>query len=447
MLDRISQIESNVRGYVRLFPTVFDVARGSELWDVDGRRFVDFFCGAGTLNYGHNNPRAKAALLEYIQRDGIQHGLDTATQAKVDFLESFQEIVLRPRSFDYRIQFTGPTGTNAVEAAVKLARRKTERSHVVAFTHAYHGHSLGALALTANSYFHSEFYGSHDNVSHLPYDGYAEGVDSARLLKQMLADRSSGLPMPAAIILETVQGEGGVNVASDAWLQDVSEICRQYGILLIVDDIQVGNGRTGQFFSFERAGIQPDMVCLSKSLGGGLPFSLVLFKPEHDVWQPGQHTGTFRGNNLAFVVATALLDHWRNPQFEGHIEELRKISESRLDSIVAQHSQLGFRRRGRGLIQGLDVRDGNLARQVIDLSFRSGLLIEASGADDEVLKILPALTSSREILCEGLEILDQAVLAAVSGVGLPVATSMPTVCLENSGLASCTVNGHSGALG
>ncbi len=409
MLEQISQLESNVRGYVRLFPTVFDTARGSELWDCDGRRYIDFFCGAGTLNYGHNNPLAKQALLEYLQRDGIQHALDTATRAKSQFIDKFQRLILSPRGLDYRLQFTGPTGTNAVEAAIKLARKATARTHVIAFTHAYHGHSLGALSLTANSYYHDEHYGSRNNVSHLPFDGYCDSLDTADLLAKCLNDPSSGIPKPAAIILETVQGEGGVNVANAEWLRKVEATCRAAGSLLIIDDIQVGNGRTGEFFSFEQAGLQPDLVCLSKSLGGGLPMSLVLIRPDYDVWQPGQHTGTFRGNNLAFVAAAALLDYWRDDQLQRHIELLRQRVESCLDGVIQAHPNLRFSRRGRGLIQGLDVRDGKLARLVIDGCFQRGLLIESSGAYDEVLKVMPALTTPCELLEDGLSILAQVV--------------------------------------
>ncbi len=206
MLELIARIESEVRGYVRSFPTVFDTARGSVLTDIDGKRYIDFFSGAGALNYGHNNPRAKAALLEYLQADGIQHSLDMATKAKVRFVRRFEEIILKPRGLNYKIQFTGPTGTNAVEAAVKLAKKQTQRSHVVAFTNAYHGHTLGSLALTGNQYYHDEHFDSHNNVTHLPYDGYLPGLDSAALFRKLLEDRSSGLPKPAAVIFETIQG-------------------------------------------------------------------------------------------------------------------------------------------------------------------------------------------------------------------------------------------------
>lgn len=432
LFDQISQHESNVRGYVRLFPTVFDVARGSELWDQEGRRYIDFFCGAGTLNYGHNNPKANAALVEYIQRDGIQHALDTATVAKARFVEKFQEIVLKPRHLEYKLQFTGPTGTNAVEAAVKLARRMTERSHVIAFTRAYHGHSLGALALTGNQYYHSEFYGAHQNVTHFPFDGYCPDLDSADLLRQMLMDQSSGIPLPAAVILETVQGEGGVNIASSQWLRKIEALCRELNIVLIVDDIQVGNGRTGRFFSFEEAGLKPDMVCLSKSLGGGLPMSLVLIRPEWDGWEPGQHTGTFRGNNLAFVAAAELLGYWQDNALVDRIARLRQPIEEKLQQLVEKYSAHGVSTRGRGFLHGLDVRQGVTARRIIDECFSRGLLIEASGAHDQVLKLMPALTIPEELLLDGLSILERAVANTFENNAAPAVVVPPLVAQQST---------------
>lgn len=398
-------IESEVRGYVRTFPTVFDTAEGSILTDTQGKQFIDFFCGAGSLNYGHNNPRAKQALLDYIARDGIQHSLDTSTKAKVDFLNTFESVILKPRGLDYKIQFTGPTGTNVVEAATKLARKVKNRSHIIAFTHGYHGHTLGALALTANSYYHDEHYGSRSNVSHLPYDGYLGDVDTSEYLAKVLADPSSGIPLPAAIILETIQGEGGINVASDEWLRRVEAICSQHNILLIVDDIQVGNGRSGTFFSFEPSGIKPDIVCLSKSIGGGLPFSINLIKPEIDAWKPGEHTGTFRGNNLAFIAGRAMLEYWQQ-DFEADIAARSTLIQDRLNAIVTRYSQHGLSCRGRGMIWGLDVGKGVIAKQIIQGCFEAGLLIESSGADDEVIKIMAALTIDLVILDNGFDLLD-----------------------------------------
>ena len=287
-------------------------------------------------------------MLQYIQRDGIQHSLDMATRAKTEFLNAFESLILQPRNYDYKVQFTGPTGTNAVEAAVKLARRLKGRSHIVAFTNAYHGHTLGALALTGNAYYHHEMFGSHNNVTHLPFDGYLGEFNTMNLFRRMLEDRSSGLPLPAAVVIETVQGEGGVNVASTAWLQELSALCQEHDILTILDDIQVGNGRTGHFFSFEPAEIRPDLVCLSKAIGGGLPMSLVLIDRECDVWRPGQHTGTFRGNNLAFMAAAALLrKYWSDDQLMQCTRQHGELIESHLKNIAATNRSRRTRSRTR----------------------------------------------------------------------------------------------------
>jgi len=409
----IDRLESNIRGYVRSFPTIFQSAKGSWLTDCNGKRYLDFFAGAGTLNYGHNNPRVKEAILSYIEKDGVLHGLDTATVAKIELLEAIDEILLKPRNLDYKVQFTGPTGTNAVEAAIKLARKSKQRSHIVAFTNAYHGHSLGALALTGNQYYHDISYGSHSNVTHLPFDGYLGNVDTSTLLAKMLADGSSGLPLPAAVILETVQGEGGINVASFEWLRRIAAICKAHDVLLIIDDIQVGNGRTGTFFSFERAGIEPDIVCLSKAIGGGLPMSLVLMRRDCDTWNPGEHTGTFRGNNLAFVAARQLLEYWRDNRLGLQIDTHSVTIEFELQRMMQQFGSASSAVRGRGMIWGLEFSDAALAGQVCRQAFEDGLMIETSGARDQVVKLLPPLTISDEDLSRGLAILSDSIQRVV----------------------------------
>ncbi|MDF2576095.1 MAG: ectB [Agromyces sp.] len=265
-LDTFDRRESEVRGYIRSFPVVFDSARGSTLVAADGREFLDFFAGAGVLNYGHNNPLFTRALIEYLERDGIIHGLDMATSAKKAFIEAFERLVLAPRGLDHKLQFTGPTGANAVEAALKVARLATGRSNVVAFTNAFHGLSLGGLAATGNSHYREAAGISLGNVTRLPYDGYlGEGIDTLDLFRKMLDDSGSGLDLPAAVIVEAVQGEGGINVASVQWLQRLREITEARGILLILDEIQSGIGRTGTFFAFEHAGIVPDLITVSTS--------------------------------------------------------------------------------------------------------------------------------------------------------------------------------------
>ena len=416
-LDVFDRRESEVRGYIRSFPTVFDRATGSTLVDVDGREYLDFFAGAGTLNYGHNNPAFTRALVEYLERDGIIHGLDMATSAKKAFIEAFERYVLAPRGLDHKLQFTGPTGANAVEAALKVARLATGRSTVVAFTNAFHGLSLGSLAATGNSHYRGAAGVGLDDVVRLPYDGYlGTDVDTLDLLEKMLDDPGSGLDLPAAVIVEAVQGEGGVNVASARWLQRLREITAARGVLLIVDDIQAGVGRTGAFFAFEESGIVPDIVTVSKSISGsGLPMALVLLRPEVDVWKPGQHTGTFRGNNLAFVSARVALEtYWSDSAFTDAIAAKSGLLRAELERIAVDHPNQGLVVRGRGLMYGLACdSDRTLAGRISAEAFRRGLVIETSGAFDEVLKFLPALTISDEELGRGLAIVRESLDAVV----------------------------------
>ena len=414
-LKIFDRMESEVRGYIRSFPTLFDKARGSKLIDEANNSYIDFFAGAGTLNYGHNNPVIKQELLNYIESDGVIHGLDMATVAKKEMLEAFDRIILKPRGMNYKLQFPGPTGTNAVEASLKLARLVKGRSNIVSFTHGFHGVSGASLAATANAKYRDAAGAPLDNTTFMPYDGYlGKGVDTIDYLERMVADRSSGMDHPAAVIVETVQGEGGVNVASFAWLRALEQVCRRHDMLLIVDDIQMGCGRTGCFFSFEEAGISPDIVTLSKSISAyGLPMALVLLKPEIDVWKPGAHNGTFRGNNLAFVTARAALMHyWSDDAFQEGVRRKGVIMRNWLEHIAADYPSGEFAVRGRGMIQGLASADPALADCIAKRCFENGLVIETSGADD-VLKLMPALTIDEKLLCQGLDIVEDSVAQAL----------------------------------
>lgn len=416
-LSIFERTESEVRSYVRAFPTVFDTGRGSILTDVDGREYIDFFCGAGSLNYGHNHPELKQAALEYLGEDRIQHALDMATGAKGRFLELFRSRILEPRGYDYKVQFSGPTGANAVEAALKLARMKTGRSTVVAFTHGYHGLSLGALAATANQWFRQASGVDLGNVVFHPFDGYyGDDVNTVALLRQHLEDPSSGLDLPAAIIVECVQGEGGVNVASAEWLRELRALCDEHGILFIADEIQIGIGRSGDFFSFEESGIVPDIVTISKSISGyGFPMALVLMKPEVDVWKPAMHTGTFRGNSIAFVTGAKALElFWGEDSITSQIARRSQLVVERLTAIADRHEGV-FAVRGRGLLQGLvGLQDRDLAGRISKEAFSRGLIIEVSGAYDEVLKVMPALIGDDETLVRGLDIVEASVEAALA---------------------------------
>jgi diaminobutyrate-2-oxoglutarate transaminase len=413
-MEIINRLESEVRTYCRSFPTVFTRAEGTTMYDRDGRAYLDFFAGAGALNYGHNHPALRDRLIEYLQGSGIAHALDMATEAKVALFDAFETHILRPRDLHYKLMFPGPTGTNAVECALKLARKVTGRTQVVSFTNAFHGMSLGALAATGNAGKRAAAGVPLNHVLRAPFDGYfGEGVNTLEQLEAMLADHSSGLEAPAAFLVETVQGEGGINVASERWLRGLADLARKHGALLIVDDIQVGCGRTGGFFSFEQAGIVPDIVCLSKSISGfGMPLALVLMRPALDVWKPGEHNGTFRGNNLAFVTARAALElFWTDDHLSEQIEMKSQIARARLTRIAETHGGVV---RGRGLILGLAFEDTTLATRTSRQAFERGLIVETAGAEDQVLKLLPPLTLTCEELERGLDIIAASVEAAVA---------------------------------
>lgn len=405
--------ESQVRSYARSMPREFASAQGPWMTDTDGGRYLDFLSCCSSLNYGHNHPALKKALADYIAGDGIAMGLDLCTTAKTEFLETFEEVILRPRGMDHRVMFTGPTGTNAVEAAIKLARKVTGREMVIAFTNGFHGMTLGALACTGNAGKRGGAGVPLNHVSHEPFDGYyGPDVDTADLLEQRLSDPSSGLDAPAAILLETVQGEGGLNAASPAWLRKIARIAKAHGALLIVDDIQAGCGRTGSFFSFEGMGFTADIVTLAKSISGmGLPFALTLIRPELDTWSPGEHNGTFRGNNHAFVTATASLNEfWRDPAFQQDVRRRGEILRQRLEAMGAKY---GLRTCGRGMMRGIDMGSGETAAAVTGMAFDRGLIIETSGAHDEIVKVLAPLTIEDELLASGLDILADCVASAV----------------------------------
>jgi len=406
------ETESEVRSYCRSWPVVFDRASGSHLYTDDGREYLDFFAGAGALNYGHNPGPLKEELLAYVARDGITHSLDMHTTAKAAFLERLRSVILEPRGLDYKVMFPGPTGTNAVEAALKLARKITGRDTVVSFTNAFHGMTLGSLAITGSSMKRQGAGVPLGNAVSMPYDGFLEddAVDSLEYFEAFMLDGGSGVETPALVIVETVQAEGGINVASFEWLKRLEELCHRHGILFAVDDIQVGCGRTGPFFSFEPAGVEPDMVCLSKSLSGyGLPLAITLLKPELDAWAPGEHNGTFRGHNPAFVTATAALDYWTTDTFSDGVKVKGQEMGDALIDIASEHPSLEGSVRGRGMIQGLAYPEPGVAKRIARQAFEDGLILETAGPDEDVVKFLPPLVIDDDDLERGLRIAAEAV--------------------------------------
>ncbi|MBD2611723.1 MAG: diaminobutyrate--2-oxoglutarate transaminase [Nostoc sp. ZfuVER08] len=404
--------ESNVRSYCHNFPDIFHRAKGSIIYSESGKEYIDFFAGAGALNYGHNHDYIKQRVISYLDADGIAHGLDMYTSAKEKFLAKFDEAVLSSKKLDYRIQFCGPTGTNAVEAALKLARKVKQRPGIFSFMGAYHGMTLGSLSISGNIGIRAGAIGTSSNVTFMPYPyGFMESFDTIEYIESVLNDVNSGIEKPAAIIFETVQAEGGVIVAPIDWMQRLRKLCDEHDILLICDDIQVGCGRTGSFFSFERADIVPDMVVLSKSISGyGFPMSLLLIKPELDIWEPGEHNGTFRGNQLAFIGATAALEYRESYDFEQDVKAKELFLRNFLNHEIAAMSEK-IAIRGIGMIWGIDVKDfgdRTLSQRITSRCFELGLIIEKAGRNDSVIKILPPLTIDMSSLQKGCSIIKAA---------------------------------------
>ncbi|SFK70102.1 aspartate aminotransferase family protein [Methylophaga sulfidovorans] len=409
------QRESSIRAYCRVYPVVFDKASNARQTDEDGNEYIDFFAGAGVLNFGHNNERMTSAVVEYIQSGGVTHALDMQTTAKRDFMEKFEKTILKPRGMTHKMQFVGPTGTNAVEAAMKLARRVTSRQEIVAFTRGFHGMTLGSLAATANRYFRGAAGVPLNHVSHYPFgcekacQGCESGCGMSVLehLRSLYLDTSSGVTPPAAFLLETIQAEGGVNVASKEWLQELAKLAREVGSLMIIDDIQVGMGRTGSFFSFDDMDIDPDIICMAKGLGGmGTPMAMNLIQPEIDeYWAPGEHTGTFRGQSLSFVAGKEALSYFDNDDLMDEVKQKAEKMYQALAPLEDKFHQVQIR--GKGMIIGLDVTTGEHAKAIVDTCFKAGLLIASCGTGGRVVKLIPPLTIPDDDLQAGLDILVQ----------------------------------------
>lgn len=416
-MSDFQKLESEARVYCRSYPAVFTTGKEHILTDENGNEYIDFLSGAGALNYGHNNESLQRTLQDYISSNGVTMSLDLFTSAKREFISKFNSTILEPRSMKYKMQFVGPTGTNSVEAALKLARKVTGRFNVVAFTNGFHGVTLGALAATANKNHREAAAGALGNVTRFPFDGYfGHNMDSLIYIEGLLSGKGNGLEPPATVILETIQGEGGINVASGDWLKGLQRLCRKIGALLIIDDIQMGCGRTGTFFSFEEHGLDPDIICLSKSISGyGLPMAVTLLKPELDVWRPGEHNGTFRGNNLAFVTASAALDYWRSGEFTNSIVKKGHIIKDSLERTADELSHQWVKEiRGKGMVFGFELNTPEVSKSVVNTAFKNGLIIETCGPDDNVLKVMPPLTISDAGLTDGLGILHRSIMKACS---------------------------------
>ncbi len=417
--------ESNARTYPRRLPFGIASARGSIITDVDGHRYVDLLSGAGVLALGHSHPELTAIAQRQLEL--FVHGLDMPTPAKAEFTDKLLRRIpgYDPDPGNWKIHFCGPTGANAVDAAVKLARVATGRHGVVSFQGGFHGTTHLTMGLTGLLAHRAGLAGIGDGVTFLPYSDNRNYPDQragnqrfhTTLIESLLTDPNGGIPEPAAIILEIVQGEGGVVLGDHDFLTTVADLAHRLGALLIIDEIQTGCGRTGTFFAFERHGIQPDIVCLSKALSGiGTPVSVLLYRSEHDVWQPGTHTGTFRGNQIAFATGSAFLDLLDRDGILDHVAAIERAIEATLGPVRDRYPEV-HDVRGIGAMWGIEFavapgrRDtgGAIAKAVQSLCVRRGVVTEVGGRNDSVLRLLPPLNIDLDLLADACAVITTAI--------------------------------------
>ncbi|QEY62890.1 aspartate aminotransferase family protein [Metapseudomonas lalkuanensis] len=437
LLERQKQQESNARSYPRRIPLALKRARGIHVEDIEGRTFIDCLAGAGTLALGHNHPVVVQAIQKVLADELPLHTLDLTTPVKDAFVQDLFAVLPPAFAHKARIQFCGPTGTDAVEAALKLVRTATGRGTVLAFQGGYHGMSQGALSLMGNLG-PKKAMGSllSNNVQFLPYPydyrcpfglGGQAGVEvNLRYIENLLTDPEGGVLPPAAIIVEAVQGEGGVIPAQSAWLRGLRELTSRLGIALIVDEIQSGFARTGKMFAFEHASIDPDVVVLSKAIGGSLPLAVMVYQDWLDQWKPGAHAGTFRGNQMAMAAGSAVIRYLDQENIPAHAETMGQRLRSHLKNLQSDYPQLGDIR-GRGLMLGVEVVDpsgnadhlghppafGRLASFIQNECLKRGLILELGGRHGCVVRFLPPLIITAEQIDEVAERFAGAVRAAV----------------------------------
>ena len=436
ILAQQSERESSARTYPRYLPLAVREARGVTVTDMDGDEYYDCLAGAGTLALGHNHPRVVEAMERILDADRPLHTLDISTPAKERFVDSLFESLPDAFADRARVQFCSPAGTDAVEAALKLVKTATGRRSVLGFQGAYHGMTAGALGLMGDTETKAPVAGQTGEVHHLPYPadyrcpfgiGGAEGHRlSSRYVENLLDDGKSGVTDPAGMLLEPVQGEGGAVPAPDAWLREMRRITRERDIPLILDEIQTGLGRTGETYAFEHAGITPDVLTLSKAVGGGLPLAVVVYDESLDVWEPGAHAGTFRGNQLAMAAGEATIDHVLENDLDEHAAAVGARLRDHLEHTAEGRDCVGDIR-GRGLMLGVEfvdrdadwqgpgphAPDGDLAEAVQRACFERGLVIETGGREGATARFLPPLVVTAQQVGDIATIFEEAVTAAI----------------------------------
>ncbi|ELB2807176.1 pyridoxal phosphate-dependent class III aminotransferase [Vibrio alginolyticus] len=427
--------ESEVRSYPRRLPIAIKQAFGCLVEDTRGQIFLDCLAGAGTLALGYNHPEINQALKEQLDSGLPYQTLDIATSAKTTFIQSVKSFLPQELSENSVIQFCGPSGADAVEAAIKLAKQTTGRNTMFAFRGAYHGMTNGTMGMMGNLGTKARRTGLMSDVHFMPFPynlrcpfglGGDEGAKaSIRYIDRLLNDDESGIMKPAAIIVEPVQGEGGVVPAPAFWLRELRRICDEHGILLIFDEIQCGVGKTGYNFAFEESGIVPDILCLSKAIGGGLPMSLLVINKQHDTWKPGEHTGTFRGNQLAMVSGAKALEIIQRDNLVEHANIAGQYLRYGLESIQKRVNCIA-EVRGKGLMLGVEIKnpngelnkfgepqaDSELTLSIQRAALERGLIVEKGGREGAVIRFLPPLIISFEQIDFALRVFEDAILAA-----------------------------------
>ncbi|RCK27803.1 2,4-diaminobutyrate 4-aminotransferase [Thalassospira lucentensis MCCC 1A00383 = DSM 14000] len=431
LLQQQANRESGARTYPRRFPLAIRHAKGLTVTDMDGREYIDCLAGAGTLALGHNHNVVTDAIREMIDANVPLHTLDITTATKEAFIDEL--LVCLPANFsrDARVHFCGPTGADGVEAAIKLAKIATGRSNILSFQGGYHGSTHATMSLSGNLHQKGALEGLVPNVHFMPYPydyrcpfglgGKAGEKAGINFIRSVLSDPESGVTKPAAIILEAVQGEGGAIPAPDDWLKELRQLTLEHDVLLIIDEVQTGFGRTGKLFAFEHSGITPDIVVMSKAVGGGLPLSVIAYHRKYDKWQPGAHIGTFRGNQLAMAAGRNTLRFIRENDLAGHAARIGQQLEPALRNLQTAFPQIGDVR-GRGLMLGVEMikdrtsdtqgypkADPALARSVQKSCFDRGLILEVGGRHSAVLRFLPPLIISNAEMYKVIDIFSDAI--------------------------------------
>ncbi|QNM97392.1 diaminobutyrate--2-oxoglutarate transaminase family protein [Chitinimonas koreensis] len=428
--EAVKRRESRARTYASTFEAVFETAEGIRMRDQDGREIIDCLACAGALPLGHNHPEVSEALLRFIGSGQVQQVLDLTTPAKFEFVQTLFGLLPAEWAERAKIQFCSPSGSDAIEAAMKLTRYATRRHPIIAFHGAYHGMTGGALAAMGNlgPKTDSGLRAGGVHFAPFPYrfrcpfgtDGEHTDRLSIQYLANMLSDPESGISKPAAVIVEVVQGEGGCIPASDEWLRELRRLTREHEIPLVIDEVQTGFGRTGGMFAFERAGIVPDVLVLSKAVGGGFPLAVVVYDQALDLWPRGIHAGTFRGNQIGMVAGKVTMDILRRDGLAEQAARTGALLVDGLRELARRHPALGDVR-GRGLMIGVEVvgpdaadgrpgpQDGAFAQAIKRAAFDHGLLIETGGRHGAVLRLLPPLIVTPQDVGEILDRLDRAV--------------------------------------